>query len=301
VKNKWVNNIGGFSGVSKNYVGKSLDNYAKVLWHHEKQANSKYKDIMDEKFIFQNKLCVKGFRLKDVFETIKERKSVRVPFDPNRPISKENLEHVLEAARWAPTGHNMQNYEIMVVDDRAVLGRISNMKSCVLEDFLRDNYGHLSFSEEELKHKKTGILSTGFPPDWVDPAKFSQIARSPPIPISNSIRGSPTLLMVLYDPRKKAPALAVDIYGFIGLGCLMENIWLTAQALGIGMQILSLSATVSVEAELKQLLDIPDPLKIAYTIRLGYPTIPAPVKDLRVRRDIGDFTHHNRYSQKGLQ
>lgn len=244
---------------------------------------------------------LKGFSLKDVFETIKERKSVRVPFDPNRPISKENLKHVLEAARWAPTGHNMQNYEIMVVDDRAVLGRISSIKSCVLEDFLRDNYGHLSFSEEELKHKKTGILSTGFPPDWVDPAKFSQIARSPPIPISNSIRGSPTLLMVLYDPRKKAPALAVDIYGFIGLGCLMENIWLTAQALGISMQILSLSATVSVEEELKQLLDIPDPLKIAYTIRLGYPTIPAPAKDLRVRRDIGDFTHHNRYSQKGLQ
>jgi hypothetical protein len=61
VKNKWVNNIGGFSGVSKNYVGKSHDNYAKVLWHQEKQANLKYKDILDEKFIFKNKLCVKGF------------------------------------------------------------------------------------------------------------------------------------------------------------------------------------------------------------------------------------------------
>ena len=164
---------------------------------------------------------------------------------------------------------------------------------------LRDNYEHLSFSEEELKRKKTGILSTGFPPDWVDPAKFSQIAReSPPIPLSNSIRGSPTLLMVLYDPRKKAPALAVDVYGFISLGCLMENIWLTAQALGISMQILSLSATVSVEKELKQLLDIPDPLKIAYTIRLGYPTMPA--KSLRVRRDIDEFTHHNSYIKKGI-
>jgi nitroreductase len=104
--------------------------------------------------------------------------------------------------------------------------------------------------------------------------------------------------MILYDPRKKAPALAVDIYGFIGLGCLMENIWLTTQALGISMQILSLSATVSVEKELKQILNIPDPLKIAFTIRLGYPTVP--VKSLRVRRDIDDFTHNNRYGQKGL-
>ena len=75
--------------------------------------------------------------------------------------------------------------------------------------------------------------------------------------VKNSFRGSPTLLMVLYDPKKKAPALAVDIYGFIGLGCLMENIWLTTQALGISMQILSLSATVSVEKELKQILKYP--------------------------------------------
>lgn len=53
--------IRGFSALIKNYVGRSLDNYAKVLWLQEKQANSKYKDILDEKFIFQNKLCVKGF------------------------------------------------------------------------------------------------------------------------------------------------------------------------------------------------------------------------------------------------
>lgn len=45
----------------KNYVGKTLDNYAKVLWLKEKQAKSKYKDILNEKFIFQNKLSVKGF------------------------------------------------------------------------------------------------------------------------------------------------------------------------------------------------------------------------------------------------
>jgi nitroreductase len=236
--------------------------------------------------------------MNEVLKVIKERQSSRVPYDPDRPISKENLREIIESSRWAPTGHNMQNYEIIVIDDKAMLEKIGNTKSRVLEEFLRENYEQLSFSEEELKQKKTGILSTGFPPDWVDPAKFSQIAHSPPIPLSNSFRGSPTLLMILYDPRKKAPALAVDIYGFMGLGCLMENIWLSTQALGISMQILSLSATVSVEKELKQILDMPDPLKIAFTIRLGYPTVP--VKSLRVRRDIEDFTHNNRYGQKGL-
>jgi nitroreductase len=237
--------------------------------------------------------------MSDVLKVIKERHSSRVPFDPNKPVSKENLKQVLEAARWTPTGHNMQNYEIIVIDDKAVLEKIGNIKTHVLEEFLQENYGHLSFSMEELEGKKVGILAAGFPPDWINPSKFSQIAReAAPIPLENSIRGSPMLLMVLYDPRKKAPASAVDVYGFMSLGCLLENIWLEAQALDIGMQILSLSATTSVENELRMLLGFPDYLKIAYTIRLGYPTVEA--KPLQVRREITDFTYHNNYANKGI-
>ena len=237
--------------------------------------------------------------MKEVFDVIRERQSTRVPFDPNKPISKENLNQILEAARWTPTGHNMQNYEILVIDDKELLEKIGNIKTRILEEFLRDNFKELSFSEEELKQKEIGILAAGFPPDWVDPAKISQVAQqSPPIPLSNSIRGSPTLLMIFYDPSKKAPASAADVYGFISLGCLMENIWLASTALEIGMQILSLSATVSIEQELKQILGIPEHLKIAYTIRLGYPV--ASAEYLRVRREVEEFTHLNKFENRGI-
>jgi len=53
-----------------------------------------------------------------------------------------------------------------------------------------------------------------------------------------------------------------------------------------------------VEKELKQLLGVPEHLKIAYTIRLGYPTVSAG--GLRVRRDIEDFTYHNKYGSRGI-
>jgi nitroreductase len=193
----------------------------------------------------------------------------------------------------------MQNYEIVVIDDKATLEKVGAVKSPVQEAFLRDNLSHLSYSDEELKQKKVGIAAAGFPPDWVNPAKVGEVAaKSDPIPVGNYIRGSPLLLVVLYDPNRKAPAQAVDVYGFMSLGCLMENMWLSSEALGVGMQILSLSATASVEKELKQILGVPEALKIAYTVRLGYPT--APVKGLRVRRDIEDFTHHNRYGSKGI-
>jgi nitroreductase len=237
--------------------------------------------------------------MSDVFKVIRERQSARVPFDPNKSISKENLNQILEAARWTPTGHNMQNYQILIIDDKVLLEKMGKVKTRILEEFLRDNLKELSFSEVELKQKKVGILATGFPPDWVDPTKISQVAQqSPPISLSNSIRGSPTLLMVFYDPAKKAPAQAVDVYGFMSLGCLMENIWLAATALGIGMQILSLSATASVEKELKQILNVPEHLRIAYTIRLGYQV--ASAKYLRVRRELEEFTHHNKFGNMGI-
>jgi nitroreductase len=237
--------------------------------------------------------------MSEVLKVIKKRHSSRVPFDPSKPITKETLTQILDAARWTPTGHNMQNYEIIVVDDKATFEKIGSIKSPVQETFLRDNLTHLSYSDEELKRKKVGISAAGFPPDWVDPSKISEVvAKSPPIPVENYIRGSPVLLVVLYDPNRKAPVQAVDVYGFMSLGCLMENVWLAAEALGVGMQILSLSATASVEKEFKQLLDVPEALKIAYTIRLGYPT--TPVKGIRVRRDIADFTYNNSYNKKGL-
>ncbi|MFX1312810.1 MAG: nitroreductase family protein, partial [Promethearchaeota archaeon] len=40
---------------------------------------------------------------KDVLELIKSRRSRRSSFDQNRSITKENLNQILEAARWAPT------------------------------------------------------------------------------------------------------------------------------------------------------------------------------------------------------
>ena len=210
--------------------------------------------------------------MSDIFKIIQERQSVRAPFDPKHPVSKEDLKQILEAARWTPTAHNMQNFEIVVIDDKAVLEKIGNIKSRISEEFLRENYEQLSFSKEELMKKKTGVLGATFPPAWVDPSKMAEVAReTAPMPLTQFIRGSPTLLLVVYDSGKRAPASGGDVLGFISLGCVMQNIWLMAQSLGVSMQILSSFATAPVETELKQLLGVPPYMKIAYTCRLGYP------------------------------
>jgi nitroreductase len=74
--------------------------------------------------------------------------------------------------------------------------------------------------------------------------------------------------------------------------------WLMAQSLGISSQILSVFAASPVEKQVKQILGIPEHLRIAYTCRLGYPT--GSSKYLRIRRDITDFVHCNKFGNKGI-
>jgi nitroreductase len=237
--------------------------------------------------------------MSEILRTIQERQSARVPYDQNRQVSREDLQKILEAAKWTPTAHNMQNFDIIVVDDKSVLEKIGSIKSKISEEFLRENYEQLSFSKEELLKKKTGILGSMFPPEWVDPEKIHEaVKKASPMPLTQSIRGSPTLLIVIYDSRKRAPASHGDILGFISLGCLMENMWLMAQSLGVSMQILSAFSAPPVETEIKKLLEVPDQMKIAFTCRVGYPS--GAGKYLRVRRDTEDFAHHNKYGNKGI-
>lgn len=237
--------------------------------------------------------------MNEILKTIQERQSARVPYDPNRQVPKEDLKKILEAAKWTPTAHNMQNFDIIVVNDKAVLDKIGSIKSKISEEFLRENYEQLSFSREELLKKKTGILGSMFPSEWVDPTKISDaVKKAAPMPLTQSIRGSPTLLVIIYDSKKRAPASHGDVLGFISLGCLMENIWLVAQSLGVSIQILSAFSAPPVETEIKKLLEVPDYMKIAFTCRIGYPV--GASKYLRVRRETEDFTHHNKYGNKGI-
>jgi nitroreductase len=238
--------------------------------------------------------------MSDILRLIEQRRSMRTPFDPNRPVAGEDLRQIIEAGRWAPTPHNMQNFEIVVVDDKEVLEEIGNIKSRVSEAFIRENYQQLSFSEQELLQKKVGILGTAFPRDWRDPAKLDKAVRETrPSPLNQRVRGSPMLLIVVHDIRKRAPASEGDVLGIMSLGCVMENMWLMAQSLGISVQVLSALSTNPVEKDVKRILNVPEYMKVAFALRLGYP-VSTPVKSLRVRRDADAFTHHNRFGNKGL-
>ena len=154
------------------------------------------------------------------------------------------------------------------------------------------------FRKRSCSAKRLGCWAQPSLPSWGKPDAKPEDVVEPGTP-ARPLAFSPTLLFVLYDPSRRAPASEGDFLGIISLGCMMENMWLAAQSLGIGLQMVSAFTASSAEDEVKKLLGIPVATKIAFTVRLGYPA-GAPPKALLVRREVEDFTHHNRFGRKGL-
>lgn len=231
--------------------------------------------------------------MNQMLKAMKNRLSARGPFDLHRPVSQEDVQQIVEAARWAPTAHNMQNFEIIVVDDKDLLKKLADLKSPVSQAFIRENHALLSFSAEELKQRKVGILGTWFPRFMRDLSVKPKPEELTSFGQRSFVKKNPVLLVVVYDPGKRAPASKGDTLGFMSLGCVMENMWLMAHSLGLSFHIVSSFNDGAVETKVKGILGIPKNLKIAFTVRLGYTA--EPERYLRVRRDVKDFTSYNRY------
>jgi len=233
--------------------------------------------------------------MQELLRFIETRRSERGIFDPGKTIPREDMKKILEAARWAPTAHNMQNFEVALVDDKKLLSTISEIGHSPNLTFIKENYRQLSFSEEELRRKKVGILGTMFPKSWLTPDPKAEDVETEERGsfMARQILSCSALLFMLYDPSRRAPASENDFLGVMSLGCAMENMWLMAHSLNIGVHIVSSLSEGGVEKRIKEILSVPENFVIAITLRLGYPVAPADY--LRVRRDIPDFTHHNRF------
>jgi nitroreductase len=236
-----------------------------------------------------------------IAELIRDRHSTRGAFDCSRPIDKPQLKAILEAARWAPTPTNMQNFAIVIVDAAEQLEAIGKIPAQMSERFLRENYEQLSFSEAELSIRKTGMLASAFPKQWTDPEAWNPgaDARCQLTFLGRSVLETPLLLVVLYDGNEHAPGSEGDSLGLMGLGCVMENMWLMAEELGIGMHVLTVFSDSAVEKEVVKTLHIPPPMKIAFACALGYAAEPSS-RYVRVRRDLEEFVHHNRFGHKDI-
>jgi nitroreductase len=70
-----------------------------------------------------------------VMTLLKSRRSIRAFRD--KPLTEETIESIIDGARLAPSAHNSQSTEYLVVQDRAVLNQVSSMVIEYLEFEIR--------------------------------------------------------------------------------------------------------------------------------------------------------------------
>lgn len=176
-------------------------------------------------------------------------------FKPD-PVSGEELEKVLQAARWAPSGANTQPWDFIVIKNPE----------------LKEKIAHI-FVESQQRAKKE---DKKFP--YGDDEELRRRFTDPP-----------TLIVVCADTRFKK---AYPRVGYreqilnVSMGTAIQNMMLAANALGLALSWGTVD-TLS-RNKLRELLGVPVHIRILEVLQLGYPTKQVSPQ---FRREPQDFTH----------
>lgn len=88
----------------------------------------------------------------DFLEFVSTRQSDRA-FDPERPVEKEKIERILEAARLSPSACNAQPWHMIVIDDPELKNRVADATSAHtlgMNHFTKQAPVHILLVEEKV-------------------------------------------------------------------------------------------------------------------------------------------------------
>jgi 5,6-dimethylbenzimidazole synthase len=200
-----------------------------------------------------------------LLELMRQRRTVRLY--TAEAVELDDIRRVLEAARWAPTGANAQPCEFVVVTQRAALDRID-------------------VALRERRQRRMALRATAS-------EKFA-------LPSKDALGDGTALIIVCADPRTRwaFPSSAqADLTVaepehtyWASLGAVVENLHLAAAALGYG--IVWISVDPDMGDVLRELLEIPADLDIAFCCPIGRPARTPPVPS---RRAFDEIVHWERY------
>jgi nitroreductase len=196
--------------------------------------------------------------------TIQRRRSVRVY--KSGKVSPAQLETILEAARWAPSGANTQPWELVVTRDRIKMKKVRQ---------IYDN---------EWKERKRE-----------DPVHYKGLKK-------DYVGDVSALVLVCGDPRTQQVYLTTrqpsdrEKLFQASIANSVEHMMLVAAGMGLGT--VWVSVREEVEPELRELFKVPEPLRLLWVVPIGHAKSWPKAKP---RRSIADFVHYESYDEKKLR
>jgi nitroreductase len=216
-------------------------------------------------------LCEEAFMdYADFLDFIKSRRTIR-RFKPDL-IPDDYVAKVIEAARWAPSGFNMQPWEFVVIQDKAMRDSIVG--------WVRE-YQKLTLKSESAREA------------------WQRVPRQPSIDPEMDFRIAPVFILILGDTRtlKGLPtSMRYDaerrqtIYAS-SLANAYLYMSLAATTLGLANEWVSSVAVAYPHCMTKDLLGIPPELEIYDMRALGYPAYKLTSRKLM--RDKERMIHHD--------
>ena len=207
-------------------------------------------------------------------ELVKNRRSIR-RFRAD-PVPDEYIDKIIEAARWAPSGYNMQPWDFVVVRDKKLKDTIVGWVS---------DYHKLIMKTEGAREP------------------WQRVPRRPSHDPEMDYRVAPVFILVLGDTRTNRglpTAMRYDaerlrtIY-ISGLANAYLYMSLAANALGLANEWVSSVATAYPHCLVKDLLNIPPDYEIYDMMALGYPAYKLTSRKLL--RDKDRMVHYDRSAE----
>jgi nitroreductase len=256
----------------------------------------------------------------DVLETIVNRRTTNTRF-ADKKVSEEHMETLIKMASHAPSHFNSQPWRFIVITDLSVISRIAKIGGDsmvqLMEDgrFWKQYMKYFRFTEEEINKTKDGLHIDHIPAALkpfvrsIFSEKGGKVMAKLKVPriLGNDeeklIASSPLLLAILLTKDEYKPDELSGFYSVISMGAVIQNLWLTTTALGMGMQFISTPGEIPEKwKELSTLLNVPEDYELMAIFRMGYvdPGMKRPTIDWKSsqRKSPGELAYRDTWGKK---
>lgn len=219
---------------------------------------------------------------------VKSRRSIRAFKD--QEVSDEDIMKIIDAARFAPSGMNFQPWEFIVVRDKKTIEQLINIEPQSLK---------IPFFLKKAIEKK---MSKG--------KKMPKQIKSAPnasalIVAVGDTRKEITLPGQMYKFKNnkiklgfKAPMIDINGLWFSSMANAFMIMITAAASLGLGCQYCTFTSSKLRQKKIKQILNLPDYMKVYDSAAVGYPAYSPRCK---YTRGLNEIVHFEKYDLSKAQ
>jgi nitroreductase/putative intracellular protease/amidase len=201
------------------------------------------------------------FETNPVLKAIKDRRSIRRFED--KDVEQAKIDQILRAATWAPSANNDQPWKFVVVRNKETKEKVLN----AFLDRMKDYFESHGIPLDRIKGFWSGIFAA--------PVHIFAFCDTGVVEIEEDFEEK----QLLWSTQ--------------GVSAACQNMLLAAHALGLGS--VWMGASLAVEDEIKEMLDVPPGVRLMTVIAMGYPAYePLPP----VRKPLSDVMFFEKWDKQ---